>query len=172
QNVKYLSSEEDIRNLFKFKPEIVDKVREKYSRILSKPTIAVGIRRTDYVTSGQYYILPPVYYILALQKFDYKNCNTVFITDDISYAWFHYKSMPNAFFPKFESDIEQFIFGTLVTEGWIIANSTFHWWSSFLSNAKRVIQPAYLFAGRLLEKEGNENFYIENDRFEIFDHEN
>lgn len=170
QNEKFFD-ESEVKQLFKFKQEYVDQVREKYKHILEKPTIAVGIRRTDYVTSGQYFVLPPLYYVLALQKFDYKNCNIVFITDDPMYAWFHYKCLPNAFFPKFESDIEQFVFGTLITEGWIAANSTFHWWAGYLSNCKRVIQPAHLFAGKLYEQYGNQNFYIENERFEIFDHE-
>lgn len=171
QNEKYFSSPEEIKELFKFKPEIVEAVREKYKHLLTKPTIAVGVRRTDYLTSGQYHILSPAYYITALQKFDYKNCNIVFITDDRGWCYFHFKALNNAFFPQFDSDIEQFICGTLMTEGWITANSTFHFWSSYLSNAKRVIQPSQLFAGKLLEKEGNHNFYIENERFEIHDHD-
>jgi hypothetical protein len=170
QNEKYFDRNE-IRELLKLNPEIVEHIREKYKHLLSKPTIAIGVRRTDYVTSGQYYVLPALYYILTLQKFDYQNCNIVFITDDINWCWFHFKSLPNTFFPQFESDIEQFIFSTLVTEGYIIANSTFHWWGAYLSNAKHVIQPAHLFAGELLQREGNENFYIERDGWEIFDHE-
>lgn len=168
QNIKYFHG--DIKELLRFKPELVAQIREKYKHLFSKPTIGVGIRRTDYLTSGNYYNLDARYYTLALQKFDYKNSNVIFITDDVHWAWFNFKCLPNAFFPKFESDIEQFIVGTMMSEGWVIANSTFHFWASFLSNCGKVIQPAYLFAGKLLEKEGPNHFYIENDKFQIFDH--
>jgi hypothetical protein len=170
QNEKYFDPNET-RSLLRIKKEYVDQVKEKYKDLFTRPTIAVGVRRTDYLTSGQYYNLPVLYYILALQKFEYQNCNIVFITDDTNWCWFHFQSLSHAFFPKFDSDIEQFICGTLITEGWITANSTFHWWSAYLSNCNKVIQPAHLFAGDLLKREGNHNFYIESGRFEIFNHE-
>jgi len=170
QNEKYFDPNET-KNLFKLKESYLESIKEKYSHLLSKPTIAVGVRRTDYVTKPGYYNLPALYYILALQKFDYKNCNIVFISDDLDWCKFHFGSMENAFFPKFDKDIDQFAFGTLVTEGWIIANSTFHWWSSYLSNCKRVIQPNHLFADHLITKEGDINFYLRNEKYEIFEHE-
>lgn len=168
QNIKYFDPEE-IRNLFTFKPEIVQRVREKYKDLLSKPTIAVGVRRTDYTTTGNYYQLPVTYYALALQKFDWKNSNIIFISDDLEWCKFHFQCLDNAYFPEFESDIEQFIFGCQV-KNWITANSTFHWWAAFLSQPEKVIQPKQLFDGKLLAKEGDYNFYIEGGAWEIFDH--
>lgn len=171
QSEKYFSESNEIKNLFSFKNDYLESIKEKYNHLFSKPTIAVGVRRTDYITQPGYYNLPALYYILALQKLDYKNCNIIFISDDLDWCRFHFGSMENAFFPECDKDIDHFTLGTLVTEGWITANSTFHWWSAYLSNCKRVIQPNHLFYGTLLRKEGNVNFYIKNEKFEIFEHE-
>jgi hypothetical protein len=168
QNVGFLNNI-NVRKLFKFKKDVVEEVRNKYADILSKPTIMVGVRRGDYVDNPNYYELPARYYILALQKFDYKKFNIVFITDDINWCWFHFKSLTNAYFPQGTAE-EHFVLGTLANN-WIISNSTFHFWSAFLSDADRVIQPNHLFAGPLLEKEGDVNFYLDGGRFEIFEHD-
>lgn len=168
QNEKYFDSDETKR-LLTIKPELVAQVREKYSYLFTKPTIAVGVRRTDYLTNGNYHILPASYYIQALQTFNLDEFNIIFFSSEKGWPWFHFKCLPNAFFPEFESDIESFICGTLM-DNWIIANSTYHFWMSYLSSAKRVIQPKQLFAGRLLEENGEDTFYIENERFEIFDY--
>lgn len=162
--------EEDIRNLFKFKQEYVDEVIREYSYLYDKSTIAVGVRRGDYVGSlkGNYHILSPSYYINALQKFDYEKYNIVFISDDLEWCKFHFGCLPNAFFPSFNSDIYQFIAGSLC-DNWIIGNSTFHFFSAFLGTASksgRVIQPTKLFAGKLLEKEGDVNFYKKEWEFQ------
>ena len=167
QNEKYFDPSET-KKLLKFKPEIVEGVRKKYDYLFTRPTIAIGVRRGDYVNNPNYYQLPVRYYIQALQKFDFSKYNIVFFSDDLQWCYFHFRSVNHAFFPKFESDIESFICGTLM-QNWIISNSTYHFWASYLSNAERVIQPAYLFAGDLLKKEGPNNFYIENEKFEIFD---
>lgn len=170
QNEQYFDPIET-KKLLKFKPEILEKVRKKYERFFTRPTIAIGVRKGDYVNNPNYYQLPVRYYIQALQKFDYSKYNIVFFSDDLQWCYFHFRSVNHAFFPKFDSDIESFIAGTLM-DNWIISNSTYHFWASYLSDAERVIQPAYLFAGDLLKREGDVNFFIENKKFEIFDHEN
>jgi SAM-dependent methyltransferase len=170
QDVRYFSSPEDIRELFKFKPEYIDRIRETYKHLFTRETIFVGVRRTDYVSKPGYYNLPPLYYILALQKLEYKNKNIVFISDDVEWCKFHFGCLENTFFPEFESDIDQFICGTLA-DNWIIANSTFHFWAAYLGNPIRVIQPNHLFADHLYKEYGDTNFYIQNDTFEIFEHE-
>ena len=167
QNEKYFPS--NIREIFKIKQEHIDRVKEKYTKLFSKPTIAIGVRRGDYVGNPGYYQLPARYYIQALQKLDYKNCNLIFISDDINWCWFHFKAFPNAYFPKGD-EVDHFILGML-TDYSITSNSTFHWWSAYLGNASTVLQPSHLFAGHLLDKNWNVNFYIENDRFKIYNHE-
>ncbi len=170
QDVRYFSSPEEIKELFKLKSEYVDRIRETYKHLFTKETIFVGVRRTDYVSKPGYYNLPPLYYILALQKLEYKNKNIVFISDDLEWCKFHFGCLENTFFPEFESDIDQFICGTLA-DNWIIANSTFHFWAAFLGNPKKVIQPNHLFADHLYKEYGDTNFYIQNGTFEIFEHE-
>lgn len=166
QSTKHWKSEEDIKQLFKFKPGYVDAVIAKYPELFgpdAKPSIAVGVRRTDYVgkLAGNYHVLSPAYYINALQKFDYEKFNIIFISDDLDWCKFNFASLENAHFPAFDSDMDQFIAGSLCSN-FIIANSTFHWWSAFLGkagNGGRVIQPTKLFDGKLLAKEGDVNFY-------------
>lgn len=166
QSEKYF--EEDPTETFVFDPDEVERVHEKYKDILSKPTIAVGVRRGDYLTNGNYHELPARYFIQALQQFDYTKYNIVFISDDRMWCWFHFKSFPNAYFPEGD-EIDHFILGSLCTN-YIVPNSTFHWWSARLGKAERIIQPAQLFAKDLLAKYGDVNFYLENERFTIYDY--
>jgi hypothetical protein len=168
QNEKYFDREE-IRELFTLKPELVSRVRAKYQTELAKRTIAVCVRRGDYVDNPNYYKLPPRYYIQALQRLDYKSHNLLFISDDPEWCRFHFQAFPNAYFPKGD-EREHFILSTL-TDAHILSNSTFHWWAAYLSQSRYIIQPKQLFDGPLLTQEGDVNFYVENDHFfEIFDY--
>lgn len=156
----------DTKELFRFKPEFIESIRARHKDLLTQPFTAVGVRRGDYVGNGNYYPLPVTWYLNALDEFpDHK---FIFFSDDIEWCKFHFGSIPNAVFPHFDSDIECLAFGTFA-ENWIIANSTFHWWSAFLSNAKRIIQPTKYFAGDLLKREGDENFYNKEWEFSDFE---
>lgn len=144
------------------KREFREQVRDKYFYELSKPSIAVCIRRGDYVGNENYYNLPVHYYISALEKFDWRNYNLVFISDDLNYCKLHFGCLKNAFFPECTEMEALALIG--LCENAILSNSTFHWWGAKLGTCKRVLQPTKLFQGKLLEQNGDVNFW--DDTFE------
>ena len=167
QNEKYF--DEKVKEEIKFKHEYHQEVRAKFQDIFHKPTIALGIRRTDYTETGVYYNLPPSYYITALEEHfpEWRGCNLVFISDDLQYCKFHFGCLENAFFPE-TKDIEQMCLMSQC-DNHIIGNSTFHWWAAWIGEKGKVIQPNHLFAGKLLKQYGNIDFY--SDRWVKHEHE-
>jgi len=168
QHSEYWPNEKDIKELLSFHSLFKLGVEEKHIRLFDQQTIAIFVRRGDYIKNGGYHILSPSYYINALQTFDYERYNLVFISDDLEYCRFHFGCLPNAFFPETETDIEAMCLASLC-DNFILANSTFGFWSAFLGEKEgtRVIRPTKLFAGRLLAKEGDHNFYLK--RWESLD---
>jgi len=167
QNEKYF--DEQVKNI-QFRQEFKDQVKENYLQLFSRPTIAIGVRRSDYLTLP-YYQLPIAYYITALfENFpEWRNYNLIFITDDIPYSKTHFQCLENAYFPEVK-DIEAICLMSQC-DHFIIPNSTFHWWAAFIGEKDYsiIIQPNHLFAGKLLEKFGDINFY--SDRWAKFEHE-
>lgn len=147
---------EEIQFTDRFKSE----VRSKFALLLRRKTISIGVRRTDYLTLP-YYQLSANYYISALEKHfpDWRECNLIFISDDLQWCKFHFGCLDNAYFPE-TRDMEQMCLSSLC-DHFIIANSTFHWWAAFMGEKEgtKVVQPTKLFIGSLLEKHGDVNFY-------------
>lgn len=150
----------EVLKALEIKDEYTDWVRNKYSKIFTKPTIAISVRRGDYCGNSNYVLLPITYYLEALIKNfpDFReNYNLVLFSDDIGYCKVHFTG-PNVFFAE-GTPIEQHILGRFC-DNYILANSTFSYWLAYPNqNKQRVITPTQLFAGKLLEKEGNENFW-------------
>lgn len=169
QNEKYF--DDQVKEEIKFKHEYFAEVREKFKHLFDKPTIAIGIRRTDYTETGVYYNLPPLYYITALEEHypKWRDCNLVFISDDLDYCKLHFQCLDNAFFPE-TKDIEQMCLMSQC-DNHIIGNSTFHWWAAWIGEKEygKIVQPNHLFTGSLLEKYGNIDFY--SDRWIRHEHE-
>lgn len=163
QNEKYW--DDKVLEEIKFKQSFKDAVKEKFSQLFDKPTIAIGIRRTDYLNEpAVYHQLPIEYFITALLKIEnWRNHNIIFISDDLDYCKIHFECLPNAFFPKVK-DLEQMCLMSMA-DNFIIANSTFYWWAAKLGHPKRVIQPTKLFAGKLLQRYGDINFFSDDWEF-------
>jgi hypothetical protein len=155
QSEKYWDHIEDyVKRFFTFKPEFIASCRAKLpEQAFSRETIAVCIRRGDYVGHPHYYQIPIKYYITALQKFEdfLDKYNIIFFSDDIEYCKIHFQCLPNAFFSEGNSDIEDLC---LISEcnNHIIGNSTFHWWGAYLAKSNVVIRPDVYFAGESLSK--------------------
>jgi len=171
QSEKYWDHYEGlVRDQFKFKPEFIAECINKLSRIaFSKPTIAISIRRGDYVDNPNYELMPITYYILALFEHfpDWQERNLVIFSDDIPYCRVHFDCLPNVFFSENNSDIEDLCLMSQCDE-FIISNSTFSWWGAYLSNSKKVVRPNYLFNGFLKSRNDFKDFYPE--RWITFDH--
>jgi hypothetical protein len=164
--------------MFKLKEEYVAWILVKYQHVFTKPTIAISVRRGDYVGNKHYHLLPIRYYLGALLKHfpDFRdNYNLLIFSDDIEYCKIHFGCLKNAYYAQGDA-IEQHTLGRLC-DNYILANSTFSYWLAKLNPnpAKKVIVPKYLFAGKLLEKESDVNFWtneVQTEGWIEFDHLN
>lgn len=172
QTEKYWKEyEDDIMQMFSFSPKLVENIRKKHAEIFSKPSIAIHIRRTDFVNHPNFYQLPLEYFIGALLQFfpDYKNNHIVFFSDDIYHCKLNIKKLPCFYFIEGQSNIEDLCMMSLC-DHYIISNSTFSWWGAVLGEKKHsvIVRPAYYLAGEFQKKMDWRDFYP--DRWRIYDH--
>lgn len=163
----------DVRQALTFKDEFKAQSRAQFSgkAIFNKPTIAISIRRGDYVNNPNYEQLPITYFILALfENFpNWKEHNIIIFSDDIPYCKVHFDCLPNVFFSTNNSAIEDICLMSQCSH-FILSNSTFSWWGAYLGECKdsKIVRPNYLFNGKLLAQNDWSDFYPE--RWTIFDH--
>lgn len=163
--------EKEVFNGLKLKQEEVDRVRDKYDYIFTKnqPLIGISIRLGDFVGHGDFYQIPYNWYIKALQtQFPYwQERPIVVFSDHIEKAREIFKDYPFFYadpnnththadnFKHYHSDksMEQFILGCQMDD-WIIGNSTFSWWVSWLSWMKSPLNKV-VHCGEVFSKTGN-----------------
>lgn len=155
---------EQLRFNFDFKKQLA--IKHQY---YARPTIAISIRRGDYVNNPTYALLPETYYIGALLKHfpDFENYNIVIFSDDMVYSRAHFECLPNIFFAE-GTDIEQLCLMSMC-DNCIISNSTFSWWGAWLSGGK-VIRPNYHFGYYYGKVNSAKDYYPA--RWITYDHEN
>lgn len=161
--------QDEVRSILAFNDKFRFTVMGTYAEALSRPTIAISIRRGDYVDNPNYDLLPIDYYLAALIKhFSVEDYNLIIFSDDFKYCRTHFECFANVYFAD-GSDIEQLCLMSLC-DNFIISNSTFSWWGAYLGEkpGKKVIRPAHLFAGPLLAKCDFKDHYPE--RWTLFDH--
>ena len=171
----YLQSErywehckEDVLKALTFKEEFKEQIRQGFD--FSKPTIAISIRRGDYVGHDCYFQLNINYFYLSLQEFkDWRECNIIVFSDDIPYCRVHFGCLSNVQFSENNSPIEDLCLMSQCDRH-IISNSTFSYWGAYLSQSKQVIRPNGLFDGKLLRLNDDKDFWPEP--WTIFDHIN
>lgn len=169
QSEKYWEHcKEDVREALEFKSNVTMLQFSKYS---DKPTIAISIRRGDYVDNPNYELLNADYYYLALFEHfpDWRDYKILIFSDDIPYCKLHFQCLPNVYFVEGLNPMEQLILGSMC-DNFIIANSTFSWWMAYLGEKphSKIIRPNYLFAGDLLKNNDWSDFYPE--RWAVFEH--
>lgn len=143
---------------FKFKDEILK--HWKGNKVFEKETIAIHIRRGDYVGHEMYYQLPITWYINALTTIPHwKDCNIIFCSDDLEYCKVHFECLPNAHFIK-GFEIDHLCLMSLC-DNHIIGNSTFAWWGAYMSKQKNVIHSGKMFRGGFASKD-IKDFYPKN----------
>lgn len=152
QSEKYWASIKDkVLSTFKFKKDFIVECLSQFPEAFKKETIAVHIRRGDYVGNKSYVNLSPKYYILALQEHfpKWHTCNLIFFSDDIEYCKIHFECLENAYFSTGKSEIEDLCLMSQCKHH-IIANSSFSWWGAYLSDkGGKVVRPADHFSGGL-----------------------
>lgn len=166
QSEKYFESKEKVKELFEFDNTFKALVDSKHRTKFEKETICVSIRRGDFVGNENYELIPIKYYIGALLQLNWKECNILFFSDDISYCRKHFECLDNAFF--IDSDAIEQLYLMNKCDYHVISNSTFSWWGAYLSDSKRVIRPAYNFSESYLKKYDDKDYYCSD--WEVFDH--
>lgn len=153
-----------VRTFLKFQPELIEQVRTGFEKAFEKPTIAISIRRGDYVQNPNYHNLPISHYLTALFEHfpDWQDQNIIVFSDDIPYCRVHFDCLDNVWFSENNSDIEDICLMSQCTN-FIIANSSFSWWGAYLGepNGGKIVRPAYHFEGSLKQKADSKDFYPE-----------
>lgn len=155
QSEKYFKHiEKEIRNQFRFEKHFsLNCYLNMRVPKNGKKNIAVHVRRTDYVNNPSHYNLSMRYYLNALDSIpNWQDFNLLFFSDEIPFCEWHFDCLPNAYFMKGGSDIEDLCTMSLC-DHFIIANSSFSWWAAWLCDNpnKIVIRPAEHFAGNQLK---------------------
>jgi len=142
--------EADVKKLFEIKEEHQTEFESKYAEVFqAHKTIAVHIRRTDYLTweRGEHYAsnaaLPFYYVEQFLEKFDLSKYKVLFISDDIAAVEKRFGKNSNF---NFESNSAIVDFQILLhADVLCISNSSFSWWGAYLNpkSGKQVFAPDY-----------------------------
>jgi hypothetical protein len=154
---------EKLLELFSLPSEIMDKIKNKYTSINKKSckTVAVHVRRGDYLKLQHYHIVQPVsYYNNAISSFSQDNLFIVF-SDDIEWCRDNIKAN-NIYFVTSQDKIDNLpqdvfeLFLMSMCNHFIISNSSFSWWSYWLSTNKdkKIIYPSEWFTN----KSKNDNY--------------
>jgi hypothetical protein len=152
QSEKYWAdSVQEIRDVFTFEPGFASQIRARWKHALTRPAIAISVRRGDFVDNPNYAQLPPRYYLLGLLEGipDWQSHNVILFSDDLEYCKVHFSGLPSVWFAK-GTDIEQLALMTMCRH-FVISNSTFSWWGAWLGEqpGSIVIRPPKNFAGPL-----------------------
>lgn len=145
QSERYFSNvKQQIRRDFIFKNHI-QKVANFYKNSLfsKNEVIALHIRRSDYLTDKNFCNLTLDYYNSALSKLP--EVSVLVLTDD--YTWCKNNFTSSKFrISKSGSPYVDLCLMSLC-DYHVIANSSFSWWGSWLSNSKHTIAPKKWFTG-------------------------
>lgn len=141
QSEKYFKHcEKEIRKIFEPNQEIKDRIKSIYGNILKEDTCAIHIRRGDYLQLSEYHNnLSLHYYNTAIGKI---NADKYLVfSDDIEWCKDKIHG-DNVVYVATGNDIIDF-FVMAECKNFIIANSSFSWWASYLSKYKdkRIIAP-------------------------------
>jgi hypothetical protein len=172
QSEKYwLHCKEKVHKSFRFKPELHEETKLKFKAAFKKRIIAISIRRGDFITNPNFYLLPIDFYLNALVTFfpSYKDYNIIIFSDDLNYCKMQIKSLPNIYFATGLKDIGQLCLMSMC-DHFIISNSSFSWWGAMLGEKKNsiVIRSPYQLQGDLVSKFNTKDYYPE--RWIIYDH--
>ena len=143
QSYKYFEKYEDIiKKEFTFKTPILDKAKQIVNQYPNP--VSINIRRGDYVTNPNYWVVTPEYLNKALQNFSDKEYTFLIISDDI--PWCKEIFPEGVVFMENNTPFEDLCIMSLCDHN-ILSNSTFSWWAAYLNQNKnkKVIVPSNWF---------------------------
>lgn len=153
--------EEEIRSQFKWESEFYDHCRFIYKELFKKETIAIHIRRGDYVNHRSYHNLHINYYINALREISrWREMNVLIFSDDPGYCKVHFACLENALVMEGNSDIEDLCLMSMC-DHFILSNSSFAWCGAYLSGkpGTNITRPAYHFKGAYADSHNAKDFW-------------
>jgi Glycosyl transferase family 11 len=142
---------EEIVKLFGPSPEAKEKMRAKYPDINKPKTVAVHVRRGDYLNKddkGNYFVHNLLddwnYYEQALTQIGTDDAHVFIFSNDIPYCRSHkaFKNLKNVTFVEGGSASDDMYLMSLCNN-FVISNGTFAWWGAYLCEDKdrRVLYP-------------------------------
>lgn len=150
QSEKYFYSiKDEIQKVFSWCPKFKSSLYGKYKNLFGKPTVAIHIRRGDYVGNTNYYPIDyPAYIKSCLQLID-KEVNILVFSNDLEYA----KSIGTKEWNYISgSETEDLCLGS-ICDYVIMSNSSFSWWMAWLGedNKQMIFRPKFWNDGQLLQ---------------------
>ena len=156
QSPKYFEKyESEIRKLFELPEELMNFANNKLMNLQDKTLVMVHIRHGDYKKSPDiHHILDLNYYKNAKQTMEAKlgfRPTYVYFSDDIPWVTKNFNLVDSDIIIQCDKDYEEFAV-MQQCDHFIIANSSFSWWASWLSQKsiqnKIVIAPTKWFASK------------------------
>jgi len=146
QTEKYFKHiEDEIRNDFKFKGELVTLCQEFIEQNFdNSEVISLHIRRGDYTTNPNHPVQTIQYYEKALLEFE--DLPVIVFSDDPKWCYNQKLFESDRFFISDNSyDFDLCLMS--LCQYHVIANSSYSWWGSWLANSKKTIAPKNWFGG-------------------------
>lgn len=148
QSDKYFSfCKEEIRKLFSFKKMTQEKVQNfcTTKELSLNNYVAISVRRGDFATDPQHYLIPLEFYLTAKQQ-HFPTKKMLIFSDDISRCKQHFPHEEGICFVEELGALEQLC---LLSQcrSFILSNSTFSRWGAYLApdSEKKVVRPHLAF---------------------------
>ena len=161
QSEKYFKHiENDIRETFKFKDEVVEDCNAFLNEVSSdRGIIAIHVRRGDYLHLQSFHPTPPIeYYSEGLKKFP--DIPVLIFSDDLEWCSRQKLFAPDRFYISESNSAEYDLCLMSLCTHHIIANSSFSWWGAWLAQSKNVLAPKIWF-GPALPEHNTKDLYLD-----------
>jgi hypothetical protein len=153
QTYKYFEHiEEEIRYDFSFTPELQSDCHQCYNENFGDgETIALHIRRGDYISNPNHPLQSITYYKKALKEMP-SNLPVIVFTDDAEWCKEQKIFAPDRFFISEGNASDADLCLMAMCNYHIIANSSFSWWGAWLGRSEKIIAPKNWFGGECVNK--------------------
>lgn len=149
QSEKYFENTKDeLRSIdFQFKEDIIEECSEIVNEY--KGSIALHIRRNDFLTNPNHPVQDNQYYIDALDNYP-KDMPVLVFSDDIEWCKKQEMFSNDRFLISETENAYYDLYIMSKCDYHVICNSTFSWWGAWLADSKNVIAPKKWFGGSCL----------------------